>query len=218
MAVSLILSKTLGGAAVADALAGGGNGVDLGSVVNGEYTPIILQSANTGSQALYISHDATVDPITDVGTFIAVYSQAYGGADSAANDYTTLKAKGVASSNAANNDGTGSGLRVEHDADLAAALGLSAFDGTRAQVDIYGASAAGVSVATAFTIHQDAMVLDNAGSPVDAVTPVAGQIGKSTDATLGDNAFVKLRFYLETAAPDGGIIMWDWVVKYSFTA
>lgn len=218
MSVTLTISKTLGGAAVADALAGGGNGVDLGSVVNGEYTPIISQAANSGWQALYIKHDAAVDPITEVGTFVAQYSQTYGGAASAAADYTTLQAKGNASSTAANNDGTGGGLRVEHDIDLAASLGLSAFDATRSQVDIYGKAGAGVSVSTAFTIHQDAMLYDNAGSPVDATTPVAGRIGKLGDTVLGDNAFLKLRFYLEDAAPDGGILQWDYVVKYSFTA
>lgn len=219
MAVNLTVSKTLGGAAVADSLAGGGSGVDFGSVVNGEYVPIINQAANTGWQSLYIRHNATVDPITEVKTFIQQYSQSYGGADSASGDFTTLQAKGSASGNNANNDdGLSSGLRIEHDADLAGALGASAFNGTRAQVKIYGKAAEGVDLATAFDLHVDALVYDNSGTPVDATTPVTGQIGKSGDTVLGDNAFVKLRFYLEDAAPDGGILQWDWVIGYSFTA
>ena len=225
MAVNLIVSKTLSGAGAADSLAGGGSGVDLGSVVNSEYTPIISKAANTGWQALYIRNDATIDPITNVGTFISVYSQTYGGADSAANDYATVKAKGNASGNSANNgDGLSSGLRIEHDADLAGTLGASAFDGTRAQVKIYGDNLTdGTSLATAFDLHVDALIFDSnthgtPGTAVDATTPVTGKIGIDGDSVLGDHALVKLRFYLETAAPDGGIIQWDWVIKYSFTA
>lgn len=219
MAVNLTVSKTLGGSAVADTLVGAGTGVDFGSVVNGQYVPIILQSANTGWQALYIKHNATIDPITAVKTYIAVYSQTYGGAASAAADFTTLKAKGAASgTNANNNDGLSSGLRIEHDIDLASALGASAFNGTRAQVKTYGAGGLGQTLATAYDLHVDALLYNNAGTAVDATTPVTGKIGKTADTVLGDTAFVKLRFYLESAAPDGGYLQWDWVIAYSFTA
>jgi hypothetical protein len=225
MAVNLVVSKTLSGAGAADALAGGGSGIDLGSVVNAEYCPITLKSANTGWQTIYIRHNATIDPITSVGTFIAQYSQTYGGADTAANDYATLISKGTASGNSANNnDGLSSGLRIEHDSDLTNSLGASAFDGTRAQVKIYGDSGTdGIDLASAFNLHVDALIYDSnahgsAGTPVDATTPVTGKIGKDGDAVLGDHALVKLRFYLEDAAPNGGIIQWDWVIKYSFTA
>lgn len=219
MSVSLTVSKTLGGAAVSDTLAGAGTGVDLGSVVNAEYTPIISKAANTGWQSLYVRHNATIDPITEVKTFIQQFSQTYGGAQTAATDFTTMQSKGAASGNSANNaDGLSSGLRVEHDADLGGTLGASAFNGTRAQVKIYGASSLGVSLATGYDLHVDALIYNNAGTPVDATTPVTGKIGKTGDTVLGDVAFVKLRFYLENAAPDGGIIQWDWVISYSFTA
>lgn len=219
MAVAITLSKTINGAGVADTLAGGDTGVDLGSVANGEYTPIINKTANTGWQALYIRHDATIDPITQVKTYIAEFSQTYGGAQTAADDYTTLQAKGAGTGDSANNaDGLSKGLRIEHDADLAGALGASAFNGTRAQVKTYGKDGLGVDLASAYIIHADAMIYNNAGTPVDATTPVAGEIGKTGDTVLGDRAFVKLRFYLETAAPDGGIIQWDWVIAYTFTA
>jgi hypothetical protein len=220
MAVNLTVSKTLGGSAVADVLAGSGTGIDLGSVVNSEYAPIISKAANTGWQALYIRHNATIDPITNVGTFVSQFSQTYGGAASAAADYTTLKNKGNASGNSANNnDGLSSGLRIEHDADLGNTLGASAFDATRAQVKIYGDNLTdGISLASKFNLHVDACIYNNAGSPVDATTPVTGKIGKTGDTVLGDVAFTKLRFYLETAAPDGGILQWDWTISYSFTA
>ncbi len=220
MAVNLTVSKTVAGSAVADSLAGGSTGVDLGSVVNGEYVPIINKSANTGKQTLYIRHDATVDPITSVGTFIAEYSGTYGGADTAAGDFTTLVTKGTASGNSANNgDGLSAGLRVEHDADLGATLGASAFDGTRAQVKIYGDNGTdGIDLASAFDMHVDAATYWNGSSEVDAGTPVTGKIGKFDDTVLGNRGHYSLRYYLEQTAPDGGIIQWDWVIKYSFTA
>lgn len=225
MTVNLVVSKTLSGAGAADTLAGSGSGVDLGSVVNAEYAPIISKAANTGWQTLYIRHNATIDPITSVGTFVSTFSQAYGGAVSAAADYATLKSKGNASDSSANNaTGLSSGLRIEHDADLGVTLGASAFDATRAQVKIYGDNTTdGIDIASAFPLHVDALIYDSAthgtpGTAVDATTPVTGKIGKDNDAVLGDHALVKLRFYLEDAAPDGGILQWDFVIKYSFTA
>lgn len=221
MAVQLTVAKTLNGSGVADSLAGAGTGVDLGSVVNGEFVPIIDKTANTGWQDLFIRHDAVDDQITDVGTYIAEYSQTYGGAAAnAAADFATLVAKGFASGNSANNnDGLSSGLRIEHDADIPGTLGANAFLGTRAQVKIYGDNNTdGIDLASAFDLHVDACVYNNAGTETDATTPVTGQIGKSGDTVLGDRAHIKLRYYLEEAAPDGGVIQFDWVIKYSFTS
>lgn len=222
MAVNLTVSKILNPPSqVADALAGGGTGLDLGQVVNGQYTPIINQGANTGYQSVFMSHDATIDPITDVKTFVAEYSQAYGGAASAAADIATLIAKGQADNEltANNSDGFASGLRIEHAGIGIAGLGASAFLPSRGQVKIYGNSGtAGIDLASAFDLHVDACVYNNAGTEVDATAPVTGKIGKSGNTVLGDTAHVGLRFYLEQAAPDGGILQWDWVIAYSFTA
>lgn len=222
MAVNLTVSKVLNPPAqVADALAGGGTGLDLGQVVNGEYTPIINKTANTGYQPVYLSHDATIDPITDVKTFVAEYSQAYGGAVSALADIATLIAKGQADNEltANNSDGLASGLRIEHAGIAISGLGASAFLPSRGQVKIYGnAGTQGIDLASAFDLHVDALVYNNAGTAVDASAPVTGKIGKASDTVLGDTAWMGLRFYLEQAAPDGGILQWDWVVAYSFTA
>lgn len=219
MTVNLVVSKAIGTAEAADSLAGGGSGIDLGSVVNGEYTPIILKSNNTGWQNIFVRHDAVTDPITNVKTFIGAYSQAYGGAISAPGDFTTLQTKGAGSSTSANNaDGLGAGLRVEMDSDLGNTLGASAFDATRAQCKIYGAGGLGVSLATGYTMHADAAVFNSGGSAIDATGPVAGKIGKAGDTVLGDNGLLKTRYYLESAATNGGIIQWDWIVAYAFTA
>ena len=220
MAVNLTVSKTLNGAQVADVLAGSGTGLDLGQVVNSQYTPIINQAANTGHQDIYVRHDAAVDPITDVKTFVGIFSQTYGGADTAAGDIATLIAKGQADNEntANNNDGLSSGLRIEHAGLGIGGLGASAFLPSRAQVDIYGNNGTdGIDLASAFDMHVDAMVIDSGGETL-ATTPVTGQIGKSGDAVLGDNAHVGVRMYLEDAAPDGGVIQWDFVIGYSFTA
>lgn len=219
MTVLLTVAKTINGSAVADSLAGGGTGVDLGQILNAQYGPIISKPANTGWQNLFIRHDAAVDPITDVKTFIDEFSQTYGGNDTSADDYNLIKAKGAASGNSANNaDGLSSGLRIEHDADIANSLGASAFDGTRAQVKIYGKSSLGIDLATAYDLHVDSLVYNNAGTEVDATTPVTGKIGKSGDTVLGDRAHVKLRLYLEEAATQGGIVQFDWVIAYAYTA
>lgn len=222
MAVTLTVSKVLNPPAqVADSLAGGGTGLDLGQVVNGEYTPIISKAANTGLQDVFLSHDAAVDEITDVKTFIAQFSQTYGGADSPANDLATLITKGTLDdeTTANNSNGLSAGLRIEHAGISIPGLGASAFLPSRTQVKIYGNSGTdGIDLASAFDMDVDAMVFNNAGSEVDAISPVTGQIGKTGDTNLGDQAHFGLRFYLETAAPSGGIVMWDFVVGFSFTA
>ena len=143
MAVVVLIEKALNVGVANDALSGGGTGIDLGATQNGEYTPIISKAANTGVQEVYLTHDAAVDPITNVGTGVSEYTQAYGGAVDAATDIANLLAKGSSSSTSANNaDGLGGGLRVEMGADLAGSLGLSAFDGARDQVEIYGKTSA----------------------------------------------------------------------------
>ena len=227
MAVLLTVSETLLGAAFNDALAGGGSGIDFGAVTNGAYTPIVDQSANTGKKDVYIAHDGT-ENITNVKTFIAAFSQTYGGADSAANDFTTLTNKGQNSSsaNANNNDGLAGGLHIEMDADVSTA---NQFDPARegAQVRIYGSDPGsgadngkvGTSLADAFQMEADAMVYDAPGETV-ASAPTAGVIGPQGGASktsVGESAHVFLRYYLETAATVGGILQADFVIAYSFT-
>lgn len=221
MAVNLTISKSLSGAGISDVLAGSSSGLDLGQVINSQYVPIISQAANTGYQDIYMYHDAVVDPIDDYKTYIAQYSGSYGGADSAVNDIATLIAKGQADNEltANNNDGLSSGFRIEHAGIDIGSLGASAFLPSRAQVNIYGNSGTdGIDLASAFDLHVDALVWDNASVETDATTPETGKIGVTGDTVLGDQAHVGVRFYLEDSAPDGGILQWDWVHAYSFTA
>jgi hypothetical protein len=222
MAVSLTISKVLNPASqVNDALAGGGVGLDFGQCVNNSYCPVISKTANTGYQALYLSHNAVIDEITEVKTYIGQFTQAYGGAKSAALDYAELITKGQNDSEATanNSDGLSGGLRIEHAGQSIAGLGASAFLPSRAQVKIYGNNGTdGIDLASAFDMHVDAMGYNNAGVWSDASSPVTGKIGKSTDTVLGNTAWVGLRFYLENLAADGGIMQWDWVVSFAYTA
>ena len=221
MAVNLVVAKTINGSQINDTLAGGSSGLDLGSCVNSEFAPITSKSANTGWQDLFIRHNATIDPITDVKTFIAEFTGTYGGAQNPSTDLATLIAKGASDNEATSNnsDGLSSGLRIEHDADIAGSLGLNAFLPSRGQVKIYGnGSTQGIGLASAFPLHVDALVYNNSGTQVDATTPVTGKIGKTGDTVLGDRAHVKLRYYLEQNAPDGGVLQFDYVIAYSFTA
>jgi len=220
--VLLTISETLDGAAVADALAAGGTGVDLGSCVNNSYAPVILKSANTGSQPIFVSHDAVVDPITDVKTFIQTYGVGtaftYGGADTAANDFTSLKNLANASGSSKNNaDGLSGGVWVDMDWDAST---TNQFDQATfpTVVKIYGDGLTdGISLASAFTVAAAAMVYNAPGETV-ASSPVAGQIGKAADTVLGDAAHLKYRIYIPSSYSNGGIIQWELVFAYSFTA
>lgn len=228
MAVLLTVSETLDGAAVTDALAGGGTGVDLGSVVNNQYAPITDKASNTGAMDLYIRHDAGIDPITEVGTFIQEYGVGtgftYGGANTAADDYTSMKNLGNSSGGSKNNaDGNSGGLWIDMNWDVST---VNQFDWTTNgigqggddSVAIYGDNLTdGIDLASAFTMDAAAMVVDSTGETA-ASAPVDGTIGKALDTVYGTNAHCKLRAYLPDSHSTGGVHQWEWVIKYSFTA
>lgn len=223
MAVTLTVSETITGANVSDTLAGGSVGLDLGQVTNGQYTPLISQASNTGQQDVFISHDAVVDPITDVKLYVAQFSGVYGGANNAAADFTTVANYGAADTGATanNSDGLSRGIHVDMSWDVATA---SQFAYTREATDqkrIFGkiyTGKDGLSLAQAHDMHVDAMSYWNGSSEVDAITPVTGKIGKSSDTVLGNRAHFRMRGYLHTAAVDGGILQWDTVISFAYSA
>lgn len=228
MAVLLTVSETITGAAFADSLSGGGTGIDFGNVINGQYAPIIDQPTNNGHLDVFIRHDATVDPITGLKSFVQQYGVGtgftYGGANSAAADQTKVLNMGNASAsvNANNADGLANGLHIEMDWQVSQA---NQFNQARigTQHRIYGdnggaASGEARNLATAFDMHVDAMVYNNAGVEVDATTPQTGKVGKTGDTVLGDRAHPRFRFFLRTDETDGGILQNEIVLAYSFTA
>lgn len=223
MTVSLTVSETLHGAQQADTLAGGGSGVDMGAVNNNSYAPLTNKTNNQGKLDIYVSHNATIDPITGVATFIQQYGTGtgytYGGAQSAAADYSALQSLGNASGNSKNNaDGNSGGLWID--------MTWNAGDSTRfdrtnfpTTVKVYGnANTDGLNLASAIGLKASACVYSNSGTETGGSAPVDGKIGKSGDTVLGDSAHVQMRIYLPNNYTNGGYIQWEWVIAYSFTA
>jgi len=223
MAVILTFAKTVTGSNAADALAGGSIGLDLGQVVNGAYSPIQVQANNTGKQQVFLFHDAVVDPITNVVTYVSQYTGVYGGANSAASDITTLGNYGAADAGATKNnaDGLSRGLHIDMDWQVA---DVNQFDYSReatGQKRIYGKSytgKTGLSLANGFDLHADACSYWNGLSEVDATAPVTGKIGRSVDTVLGNRGHFMKRFYLHTSSSDGGVLQYDYVTAFSFTS
>lgn len=231
MAVILTVSETLGGAEVADSLAGAGTGVDLGQVVNGQYSPIIDQTLNTGAQVLYLRHNAVVDPITNLKIYLDSYSRTgftYGGAATASGDYNSLKAEGSASDVTAaaknNSNGLAGGIWMEQQYDVATS---NQFDIATARggdpatkyVQIFGKSAQGIDEATAYGVIKEAcLYTDDNLTETAPDAPVDGKIGISTDSDLGNRAKLRFRIYLREAFADGGIFQAALVARFSYTA
>lgn len=237
MTVLLTVSETWNGTQFADALEGGGTGIDMGAVINGQYAPIISQIANTGHKNVFVRHDAVVDPITDVKTYLQQFGVGtgftYGGANSAAADFTKVLNMGntdtMGAGVANNSDGLGNGLHLDMDWDVSTA---NQFLGSRVGtfVRIYGdgggaASGEGRSLATAIAMKADAMSnTQNTGTEIAPTGAADGIIGRNftvngAEAALyGDRAHPRMRFFLRSDEIDGGILQWEWVIAYSFTA
>ena len=206
----------------ADALLGGGTGIDFGTAVNGQWAPIINKVANTGALDVYLSHDG-INKITDFKTHIQEYGTAtgftYGGSDTAPNDFVTMRDQGNTSGSSKNNaDGNSAGLWMEMDADVSA---INFFDRASRPtlVKVYGESLTGIDLTTAFTIANDAMVYDSGGgTETVATSPVDGEVGASGDSVLGDRAHVYYRTMFPGSFTVGGTIQFEIVYTYSFTS
>ena len=204
----------------ADALLGGGTGIEFGVATNGSYTPIIDKPANQGHLDAYISHDGTAK-ITDCKTYIQVFGTstgfAYGGGDTANNDYTTMVSLGNASGNSKNNaDGLSGGLWREMDADVSS---TNRFDQASRPglVFIHGDNGTdGVDGGSAFILKADGMVYDSGGETV-ATSPVDGEIGASGDSVLGDRFHDQMRVYLPSSFSTGGVLQFEISYVYAFT-
>lgn len=224
MTVVLTVSDTITGAEIADSLAGGSTGLDLLQVTNGSYSPVIDQGANTGAKALFVRHDAVDDPVTDLGMYVSTFTGTYGGANSAAADFSTLVAYGLANTGATkdNSDGNGRGLWIDMDWDVAVInqFDIATRDGLQVRVfgADYGGGLDGASLAQKFSMYQDAMSYWNGATEIAATAPVTGQLGKSDDTALGNRAHILARFYLHTGALEGGILQANLQFPYSFTS
>ena len=223
MSVDLTISSIFTPATpYADALLGGGTGIDYGTGVNSQWTPIANKGANTGSLSIYLSHNG-VNKITEFKTHIQTYgtstSFTYGGTDTAANDLTTLTGLGSASGSSKNNaDNNSGGLWTEFDADVSAA---NFFDrATRpTKVLVYGSAGLGISLATAYSILFDSMIYDSGGgTQTPASAPVTGELGEAGNTVLGDRALLGQRVYFPFSFGVGGSLQWEQVFTYAFTS
>jgi hypothetical protein len=220
MAVVLTASSTFNPATPwADSLLGGGTGIDFGVAVNGQWAPIISKVGNTGELNLWLSHNG-INKITELKTHIQQYGTAtgytYGGNDTAANDYVTIKALGAASGSSKNNsDNLSGGLWMEMEWDVST---VNKFDrGARpTYVKVYGAAALGIDLATAFDISDQSMVYNSAGE-TSATAPVLGELGQSGNSTLGDRSHLQYRFMFPGSFSVGGTLQVEIVFTYAYT-
>jgi hypothetical protein len=184
---------------------------------------VIDQTLNTGVQDIYIRHDAAIDPIENVSFYLGQFSGTYGGATNATSDLSTILAYGLADSGSSKNnaDGNSRGLHIDMDWQVSTTNQFLYSRESTGQRRIFGKTSSGKNgsnLALSFPMHEDACSFWNGSAEVDASAPEAGKIGKSTDAVLGNRGHFKKRFYLHTAATDGGIAQWDFVINFSFTA
>ena len=211
---------------IADALSGGDTGADMGQASNGSYAPLVgAQSANGGSKVLYLKHDAEVDPITNVGFYVSAYTGTYGGPSSGspALDLTTLLGQGSADAGgyANNQDGLSSGLHMDMSYAVSTENQFAPARESTGQKRIFGKTYSLVQLGTQndpIGLHPDACFYWNGSTKVAPSAPEAGKIGKSSDAALGNQAEIRLRYCLPSAAVIGGVLQWAFTTVFSYTA
>jgi hypothetical protein len=241
MAVVLTVSDTLDGAQVSDGLAGAGSdGVDLGSVVNNNFAPIVDKGTNDGKRSLFTRHDATIDPVTDFKQYFQEYGtgtgNTYGGASTAALDIASLISLANASGDSKNNgDGNSGGFWCDQNHKVTTTNqfdfgtngihsgGSNGGDDTVRKfgdnnTDMIDLASAENVVAAAAVIDSDQALGGDATNGYTPTAPVLGQLGKDADTALGDNYHIRYRIYLPNSYTDGGIVQWEIVYAYSFTA
>lgn len=211
---------------IADALAGGDTGADLGQASNGSYSPLVgAQAENGGSKTLYFSHDATVDPITNMAFYLTQFSGNYGGpaSGSPSADYDTLVAQGAADAGgtAFNSDGLSSGLHIDMSFNVSQENQFTPAREATGQKRIFGKTYSLVQVgvqAAPIALHPDAAFYWNGSTKAAPSAPEAGKIGISSDTVLGNRAEIRLRYLLPSSASIGGVLQFGFTSIFSYTA
>ena len=211
---------------IADGLSGGDTGADLGQASNGSYAPLSgAQSGNGGSKDLYLSHDATVDPITNISFYLGEFSGTYGGpaSSSPSADLATLLQQGEddAGGLANNSDGLSSGLHMDMSYSVSTPNQFAPARVSTGQKRIFGKTISLVQYGTQtnpIAMHEDACFYWDGSTKNAPSAPEAGKVGKSSDTVLGNRAQIRLRYHLPTTASIGGIIQWAFTTVFSYTA
>ncbi len=190
MAVSTTVSKTLGGAMVADVLSGFTTGYDLGLATQN----VLTTPVNT----FYFRHNG-VNAITDASFYIANYSGTYGGDYNAATDYAKVIAHG--------DDTSGSyGLQIEEN--YSSSLFTAPYTIKSGQA---------VNFATKRVLQTSSFFYNNSSVETAPSVPVSGQLGATGNTVLGDNAKLRTRYIIPINEQLAGKRQFDLVFSYSFT-
>jgi len=211
---------------VADALSGGSLGADLGQATNQSYSPLSgAQTDNGGAKLLYIRSNAAYDPITNVGFYVSSYTGTYGGPGTStpAADLAIIVAAGAADAGgtANNTDGLSSGLHVDMSHSISQAGQFAPTRETNGQKRVFGKTYSAQQLGIAgkeITLHPDACFYLSGNTKVSATGALSGKIGIAGDQTLGDQAMIRLRYYMPTSSTSGGTVQFNFVTIYSYTA
>lgn len=211
---------------IADALSGGDTGADLGQASNGSYAPLVgAQGDNGGAKVLILQHDSTVDPITNVGFYLAAFTGTYGGpaSGSPAADLTTILGQGASDAGgyANNADGLASGLHMDMSYAVSTTNQFAPARESTGQKRIFGKTYSLLQLGTQnnpIGLHEDACFYWNGSTKVAPTAPQQGKVGLSSDAVLGNRAEVRLRYCLPSSAVIGGVLQWAFTSVFSYTA
>lgn len=192
--VSLTLSRTEAGSAVADLLSGGSSGCDIGTVANG---------SSSTAQEIYVRHNGTQN-ITSVAYYIQAYTGVYGGDFSANADYAKLLALG---------DGAGTyGLLFDED------WNSSPNFTTKFKIKTGTAD----SFANKRSIQISALSYWNGSTKVDPTGGVIGILAPNDNSAgaqlYGNRLLLRYRIDLPLSEVDGGIRQFDIVTAYTYTS
>lgn len=194
--VTLTLSRTEVGSAVADLLQGGSTGCDIGTVAN---------DAVSSTQEIYLRHNG-VNKITSCAYYIQPFSGIYGGNYDAATDYAKMLALGDAVGNY--------GLMFDED-----------WNSSPQFTSFYKVKTGfGDSFANRRNFPSTMQLYFNTGTLAksDPTTPVVGEVGPNdngaTAQAVGNRSLLRFRIGLPANEVDGGIRQFDTVVAYTYTS
>ncbi len=189
MPVTLVVSKTLGGAAVSDSVPGGSSGYDFGLSETGDASP--------DAKLYYLKLQFATNFIFDLAVNVQAFSGTYGGDYSASADLSKLISHG------------NSGYGLQCDFDFDAATPFTTFE----QFE----TGNGVSFSDRILIPVESFLYDNASVEVAASSPTAGSLGIAGNTALGDNAKMRFRYVTPAGEPATGTRQFDIYFSYNFT-
>lgn len=189
MTVSATLSKTITGSSLSDLLTGGSNGYDWLESEAGDADP--------PQYPLFFRHDGT-QFVSNAAVNVQAMSGTYGGDYSANADLSKLIAHGDA----------GYGCQVDFRWDGSPLFG------------VYTAFTSGVgdTFANRIQLPVASMSRNNSGTEVDASAPVAGEVGPTGNAALGDRSHMTFRYVTPSSETLVGKRQFDLYFTFNFTS